>query len=381
MSKKNFTAVREGNSLKVMCDGVEILDTTCDRFGIEFNTYDIALMTTKVDLSPKDVAEMMKVIRNVYDPGKKEIPPYKAPLFRNGEHVTHVKSGESYVVVGTPSDGYIIEETLEHAYCYKKLKPKNIAEMNRKWIRSQTKMEDGRFVSEGYEQRGGPCGEIPLPIYSPHTHSMITDCGMESLREAMKKIDQDTPMFVIDSYPFVSRQGGDHDGDSMLLKAPAEQKPKVEPSPLLKGMMANAGISKKPVTFDGVLTSNEIERAADKAIEMGYDGKDREIVFKAAHAVGLGSLIPSLLNGMGNAVPNVVSIQRAADRKLEERKTAQVSGVSAAATSSGDGGSIFGEVLGAVGDVAMGALDSVGDVCSGIGECVGEVLSGIGDGL
>ena len=308
MSKKNFTAVREGNSLKVMCDGVEILDTTCDRLGIEFNTYDIALTTTKVDLSPKDVAEMMKVIRNVYDPGKKEIPPYKAPLFRNGEHVTHVKSGDVYVVVGTPSDGYMIEETLEHAYCYKKLKPKNIAEMNRKWIRSQTKMEDGRFVSDGYEQRGGPCGEIPLTSYSPHG----SDCKL---------------------------------------------------------------------TFDGVLTSNEIERAADKAIEMGYDGKDREIVFKAAHAVGLGSLIPSLLNEMGNAVPNVVSIQRAADRKLEERKTAQVSGVSAAATSSGDGGSIFGEVLGAVGDAAMGALDSVGDVCSGIGECVGSVLSGIGDGL
>jgi hypothetical protein len=458
MSKKNFTAVREGNSLKVMCDGVEILDTTCDRFGIELNTYDIALMTTKVDLSPKDVAEMLKVIKNVYDPGKKEIPPYKASLFRNGEHVTHVKSGDVYVVVGTPSDGYIIEETLEHAYCYKKLKPKNIAEMNRKWIRSQTKMEDGRFVSGSTEKaqegvlQGNPCGEVLIPASSDHrlmstspmgvgTYSqeqidshnalmknlqekaMKSVCDTSSLSDLKKFLDDHLteamcfdPLMISSGYPAIE------DFNEALIRSKLEDFYRVEGAKRFEvkeisfnnfeydrlqnrvrfrivmsvqgfedfycDFVVNNLPSKKSTggsTFDGVLTSNEIERAADKAIEMGYDGKDREIVFKAAHAVGLGSLIPSLLNEMGNAVPNVVSIQRAADRKLEEKKTAQVSGVSAAATSSGDGGSIFGEVLEAVGDVAMGALDSVGDVCSGIGECAGEVvggiLSGIGDGL
>ena len=334
MSKKNFTAVREGEYIKVLCDGKEVMDTCCEYLNVFFTHGAMKKsLNVGVEMTDDEVHEIMKVIRNVYDPRKKEIPPYKAPLFRNGEHVTHAKSGESYVVVGTPSDGYIIEETLEHAYCYKKLRPRNPAEMNRKWIRSQTKMEDGRFVSESYEQRGGPCDEILLPVCSPK-----------------------------------------------LKVVRVKERPALDP--LLKDTAISFELDwNRKMIFDGVLTSNEIDRAADKAIEMGYDGKDREIVFKAAHAVGLGSLIPSLLNEMGNAVPNVVSIQRAADRKLEERKTAQVSGVSAAATSSGDGGSIFGEVLEAVGDIAMGALDSVGDACSGIGECVGEVLSGIGDGL
>ena len=308
MSKKNFTAVRQGEFIQILCDGKEVMSTCCEYLNVCFTR---AVMRESLNagvvLTDGEIDAMMAVVRNVYDPGKKEIPPYKAPKFRNGEHVRHLKTGEVYVVVGTPSDGYIIERTLEHAYCYKKRDPKNIVEMNRKWIRSQTEMEDGRFAVDGHEQRGGPCGEISL-------------------------------------------------GDPKSCVLP----------------------------FDGVLTSNEIDRAADKAIEMGYRDGDIETIQKALHACGL-CVGQSYLDEKGWLRPNFRKVKERVEQKmglnLPSQKAAQVSGVSASAMPSGDGGSVVGEILEAVGDIALGALDSAGDVCDGIGECVGGILSGIGDSL
>jgi hypothetical protein len=69
-------------------------------------------------------------------PFKKLSIPTPTPMFGRGDVVTHQKGGH-YTIVGTP-DTYVIEETGEPAYAYQ-------GKDGRIWVRSQTKMEDGRF--------------------------------------------------------------------------------------------------------------------------------------------------------------------------------------------------------------------------------------------
>lgn len=72
--------------------------------------------------------------------GKKGIKNPRTPfLFNLGDNVIHVKTEGSYIVVGLP-DEYTIEETGEPAYVYHKKGSR------RKYVRSQSLMEDGRFI-------------------------------------------------------------------------------------------------------------------------------------------------------------------------------------------------------------------------------------------
>lgn len=63
-------------------------------------------------------------------------PPF---LFGSFDSVTHLKTGGVYVICGLPSE-YVIETTSEPAYVYYK------EGGQKKYVRSQAKMEDGRFV-------------------------------------------------------------------------------------------------------------------------------------------------------------------------------------------------------------------------------------------
>lgn len=65
----------------------------------------------------------------------------KEPLFPRDSRVQHVKTGNTYTIVGTPQR-YRLESTGEPAYCYQ-------ADDGdpRIWVRDQKEMEDGRFVA------------------------------------------------------------------------------------------------------------------------------------------------------------------------------------------------------------------------------------------
>jgi uncharacterized iron-regulated membrane protein len=69
----------------------------------------------------------------------------KLPLFRPGQVVTHLKTKGEYRIHGTP-DNYVIEATGEPAYAYGARKQEG-SNLGKIWIRSQTEMEDGRFVA------------------------------------------------------------------------------------------------------------------------------------------------------------------------------------------------------------------------------------------
>ena len=72
------------------------------------------------------------------------------------DHVKHTK-GMQYCIVGLPTD-YRIEETNEPAYAYRAWDPNAKTLIGPIWIRSVTKMEDGRFtkVSNHYADLYGP---------------------------------------------------------------------------------------------------------------------------------------------------------------------------------------------------------------------------------
>lgn len=80
--------------------------------------------------------------------------------FNLGDTIKHVRSGNVYRITGTPepTDGvrYQIEPTNEPAYAYTN-------ENGVVWIRSQTKMEDGRFDldSGSPDEAGSPQGVQP----------------------------------------------------------------------------------------------------------------------------------------------------------------------------------------------------------------------------
>jgi hypothetical protein len=59
--------------------------------------------------------------------------------FRMGEEVRHKKSGGIYIITGLPNE-YVLEHSREPAYTY-------LMKDGRTCVRSQTEMEDGRFVS------------------------------------------------------------------------------------------------------------------------------------------------------------------------------------------------------------------------------------------
>lgn len=61
-------------------------------------------------------------------------------MYSHGAVVRHRVTGGVYVILGTPSDGFVIEDTNEPAYLYKGSKEV--------WVRPQSEMEDGRFVLE-----------------------------------------------------------------------------------------------------------------------------------------------------------------------------------------------------------------------------------------
>lgn len=61
------------------------------------------------------------------------------------EKVIHVKTGNVYMITGTP-DMLRIEADNEPAYSYKKQGSNGVNQTI--WIRSQKEMEDGRFVLE-----------------------------------------------------------------------------------------------------------------------------------------------------------------------------------------------------------------------------------------
>lgn len=69
-------------------------------------------------------------------PFQKITIPVTRPKFGMDSEVQHQKGG-LYTIVGLPTE-IIIEETGEPAYAYQ-------GSDGRVWIRSQTKMEDGRF--------------------------------------------------------------------------------------------------------------------------------------------------------------------------------------------------------------------------------------------
>ena len=326
---------------------------------------------------------------------KQDIPLPTPIKFRNGEHLCH-KNGDAYIVVETPEEGLIIEATLQPAYGYRKLKPKNPMEARRKWIRPQTEMEDGRFVSLGFGKAPlNPCGEMALPefrpdwprtmdlpdhlkhmpvVYGPidtERNNLITKSGQEILQNMM-----DDPrikkLMLSDTYGLLPRP----DEAKGMLTVGYGVKPKAEVSPLMNQLMDRAGIREFSLEgFEGIMTEREVDEAAKKAIEFGYDGEDLSVILDAIRSIGINTLTVS--DAMGNTRPNILKVERRADRMLAERKEAPVSAVSAAPMTSGDSGSMLGGIVDAAGEIVSGALDSVGNVCSGVDEC----LSGIGDGL
>lgn len=66
--------------------------------------------------------------------------------FQLGDTIIHRKHDAiKYIVIGVPQEGWMIEETLEPAYIYTAVIPPD-DRVNRKWIRPETQMEDGRFT-------------------------------------------------------------------------------------------------------------------------------------------------------------------------------------------------------------------------------------------
>jgi hypothetical protein len=84
------------------------------------------------------------------------VRPFKFARF---EHVKHYKGG-TYEIVGLP-DEYVIEETREPAYAYRSV----THDSPLKIIRSQSKMEDGRFttVPSHHDRPQEPAGHTDLP--------------------------------------------------------------------------------------------------------------------------------------------------------------------------------------------------------------------------
>jgi hypothetical protein len=67
--------------------------------------------------------------------------------FAPGDILTHQKHPDSrYIVVGVPSEGWTIENTLELAYIYLPFSEHATIGLPRKWVRPQIEMEDGRFT-------------------------------------------------------------------------------------------------------------------------------------------------------------------------------------------------------------------------------------------
>lgn len=61
--------------------------------------------------------------------------------------IVHRASCGKYLVIGTPDDGYRIEETNEPAYAYRQVETRKGELQGPIWVRSQAKTEDGRFVT------------------------------------------------------------------------------------------------------------------------------------------------------------------------------------------------------------------------------------------
>jgi hypothetical protein len=64
--------------------------------------------------------------------------------FEVGQIVKHVKTGGIYHIIGTPKDNYRLEHNNQPAYLYQSIEGDIYA--NPIWVRSQSEMEDGRFV-------------------------------------------------------------------------------------------------------------------------------------------------------------------------------------------------------------------------------------------
>lgn len=61
--------------------------------------------------------------------------------FKINQLVVHKSTRNLYCILGTPDQGYIIEQSQEKAYLYYPFNNKKII-----WIRSKSEMEDGRFI-------------------------------------------------------------------------------------------------------------------------------------------------------------------------------------------------------------------------------------------
>jgi hypothetical protein len=78
--------------------------------------------------------------------------------FQRHDLVTHVKSGEDYMVVLGPHDGVTLESTGEPAYMYQRFFWR--VEGKELWVRSAKEMEDGRFEFK-FKSSHGACGRTP----------------------------------------------------------------------------------------------------------------------------------------------------------------------------------------------------------------------------
>lgn len=74
------------------------------------------------------------------------LPTFTLPFkFKHGDVIIHAKTLRPYTVCGLP-DEYLIEETWEPAYAYRTFSQiGGVKSIGPKIIRSQAKMEDGRF--------------------------------------------------------------------------------------------------------------------------------------------------------------------------------------------------------------------------------------------
>lgn len=140
--KKTFTTVRQGESVRAMCDGRLVLETTTPDLDSCFTREAIRQASSlPADTTDAEVDEMMATIRNVYEPkGPSET------LFKKNSIVVHRRTGKRFIVIGTPEEGFTTDVGDAPAYVYREE-----AWGASRWgvfVRPKDEFEDGRFSEE-----------------------------------------------------------------------------------------------------------------------------------------------------------------------------------------------------------------------------------------
>lgn len=110
------------------------------------------------------------------------------PKYIAFDRVVHLKTDTMYLIIGTPNE-YRIESTGEPAYAYRVCDDVHDKDQ-RVWIRSQTLMEDGRFVTakEWVELRINPSTMSVAAAMLHNSLKRVKKARAKSKKDAKAKI-------------------------------------------------------------------------------------------------------------------------------------------------------------------------------------------------